>query len=93
MRLWYNEYAMKDIRHTSSKLILLTLFLSIPVAVCCAGEKIFLWPEGKMPDAQPQQIAAPTAESKKPDFKPDEWRRPYIEWEEAPRRRRRPTSA
>ena len=66
-------------------LILFSLFLSIPVVACCAGEKVYLWPEGKMPDAQPQQIAAPTAETAKPDFKPDEWRRPYLEWEEAPK--------
>ena len=69
---------MKNILLANRSLLILSLFLSIPAAVCCAGEKVYLWPEGNMPDAQPQQIAAPTAESKKPDFKPDEWRRPYI---------------
>ena len=73
-----------NLLQTNRSLVLLSLFLSIPVTACSAGEKIYLWPEGQMPDAQPQQIAAPTAESKKPDFKPDEWRRPYIEWEEVP---------
>ena len=49
-----------------------------------AGEKVYLWPEGKMPDAQPHQIAAMTDVSQAKDFKADEWRRPYIEWFEPP---------
>ncbi len=48
------------------------------------GEKVYLWPEGRMPDAQPHQIAAMTDESKAEGFNPDEWRRPYIEWYDAP---------
>lgn len=42
--------------------------------------KQYIWPENSMPDAQPHQIAAMTSDSKKQDFQPDEWRRPYIEW-------------
>ena len=57
--------------------------------VAFAGEKTYLWPEGKMPDAQPHQIAAMTDVSKAKDFDADKWRRPYIEWldasEDAPR--------
>jgi acetyl esterase/lipase len=39
-----------------------------------------LWPEGKMPDAQPQQIAAFLQAQQAPGFNPDEHRLPYIEW-------------
>ena len=45
-----------------------------------AGERILLWPEGKMPDAQPQQIAAFLQEQEAPGFDPNEHRFPYIEW-------------
>ena len=43
-------------------------------------EREYIWPEGKMPHAQPQQIAAKTGETKQPGFKADDFRRPYIEW-------------
>ena len=43
-------------------------------------EREYIWPEGKMPHAQPQQIAATTAETQQPGFKADDFRRPYIEW-------------
>jgi len=43
-----------------------------------------IWPKGKMPDAQPHQIAAMTSESKEPGFNPDKHRMPYLEWFEAP---------
>ncbi len=49
-----------------------------------AGDKVYLWPEGKMPDAQAHQIAAMTDVAGKPGFKADEWRKPYLEWFEAP---------
>ena len=41
-------------------------------------EREYIWPEGKMPDAQPHQIAAKTGEKKMPGFKADDFRRPYI---------------
>ena len=43
-------------------------------------EREYIWPEGKMPDAQPHQIAAKTGEKKMPGFKADDFRRPYIDW-------------
>ena len=43
-------------------------------------EREYIWPDGKMPDVQPHQIAAKTAETKQPGFKADDFRRPYIEW-------------
>jgi acetyl esterase/lipase len=49
-----------------------------PSAVPC--EREYIWPEGKMPDAQPQQIAAKTGETKQPGYKTEDFRRPYIDW-------------
>ena len=49
-----------------------------------AQERVALWPAGRMPDAQPQQIAAMTDESEAPGFNPDTHRMPYIEWFPAP---------
>jgi hypothetical protein len=48
-----------------------------PSAAPC--EREFIWPEGKMPNVQPHQIAAKTAEKKKQGFNADDFRRPYIE--------------
>ena len=42
-----------------------------------AGERVKIWPEGKMPDAQPGQIAAMTDEEVKGTD-------PYLEWYDAP---------
>jgi len=44
------------------------------------NEREYIWPEGKMPDVQPHQIAAKTAEKKMPGFRADDFRRPYLEW-------------
>ena len=44
------------------------------------GEREYIWPEGKMPDFQPHQIAAKTGEKSKPGFNADDFRRPYIDW-------------
>lgn len=60
-----------------------SIILSIAAAfaaAAAAGEKAYLWPEGKMPDAQPHQYAAMTDVSLAKGFKADEWRAPYIEW-------------
>ena len=54
-------------------------------ALSAPAEKVYLWPEGLMPDAQPGQIAAMTDVSTAPGFNPDEWRRPYIDWMPAPK--------
>ena len=43
-------------------------------------EREYIWPDGKMPDVQPHQIAAKTGEKQQPGFKADDFRRPYIEW-------------
>lgn len=49
-----------------------------------AGDRVALWPEGKIPDYQPQQIAATTEEVKMPGFKAAEHAMPYLDWYEAP---------
>jgi len=43
-----------------------------------------LWPEGKIPDFQPHQIAAPSQERDKKGFDADAHRMPYLEWSEKP---------
>ena len=62
-------------------ILLLVFFCSFPL---WGGERENIWPKGKMPDAQPGQIAAMTSESGAPGFKPDKHRMPYLEWYEAP---------
>ena len=53
-------------------------------SLACAGERVELWSEGKIPDFQPQQIAATTQEAKAPGFKAVEHAMPYLDWYEAP---------
>ena len=57
------------------------------------GERVPLWPEGRIPDFQEHQIAEMTDETWKPggkwgeanpDFKPEDHRMPYIEWFDPP---------
>ena len=43
-----------------------------------------LWPEGKIPDFQENQIAAPSQEVQKPGFDRAAHRMPYLEWSEKP---------
>lgn len=43
-------------------------------------EREYIWPEGKMPDVQPHQIAAKTGEKDAPGFIPADFIRPYIDW-------------
>ncbi|MBQ7496145.1 MAG: alpha/beta hydrolase [Bacteroidaceae bacterium] len=49
-----------------------------------AWERELIWPKGKMPDAQPHQIAAMTDEAGSKDFKADKHRVAYLEWFDAP---------
>lgn len=63
--------------------------LSILCIICIAlslqaQERKTIWPKGKMPDAQPHQIAAMTDEAGAKGFMPDKHRIAYIEWFEAP---------
>ena len=58
-------------------IFLLLMFCSLPL---WGWEREALWPKGKMPDAQPGQIAAMTDESRAEGFNPDQYRMPYLEW-------------
>ena len=49
-----------------------------------AGERVKIWPEGGMPDAQPHQIGAMADEAKAQGFVADEHRDPYLEWLDPP---------
>ena len=62
-------------------LLLLSLFLTLSAF---AWEREALWPKGKMPDAQENQIAAMRDVASRDDFKPEKNRMPYLEWFEAP---------
>ena len=62
-------------------LIIASLWLSISML---AQQREYIWPKNKMPDASDQQIAAMTSDSRQPNFKPDKFRRPYLEWFDAP---------
>jgi acetyl esterase/lipase len=66
------------------KTTLILGFCSLVTALACAGERVELWSEGKIPDFQPQQIAATTQEVKAPGFKAAEHSMPYLDWYEAP---------
>lgn len=64
-------------------LALFFLFLSAAFSMQ-AGRHIAIWPKGKMPDAQPHQIAAMISEVRTDDFNADKHRFPYLEWMERP---------
>ncbi len=49
-----------------------------------AGERVALWPEGKIPDFQTQQIAVTTQAVKAPGFQAAEHTMPHLDWYEAP---------
>ena len=49
-----------------------------------AAQREYLWPDGKMPDAQPHQVGATTAEQRQPGYRADNYRRPYLDWFEPP---------
>ncbi|MGN0851962.1 MAG: alpha/beta hydrolase [Kiritimatiellia bacterium] len=55
-------------------------------ALAWAGVREPVWPAGRMPHAQPRQIAAMTDEAQAPGFRPDEHRVAYLEWFDPPNR-------
>ena len=65
------------------KRITFALFLLWSVSVF-AGQREYIWPKGKMPDAQAGQFAAMTDESEAEGFKPEKHRIAYLEWFDAP---------
>lgn len=66
------------------KKALLFCFGWMAAVLAFGGERVALWPEGKIPDFQAQQIAATTQEMKAPGFKAAEHAMPYLDWYDAP---------
>ncbi|MBO7236943.1 MAG: alpha/beta hydrolase fold domain-containing protein, partial [Kiritimatiellae bacterium] len=68
------------------KKILMFAVLATAGALFAREPKTYIWPEGKMPYAdQTHLVAVMTDESSKKGFNADEWRKPYIEWCDAPK--------
>ncbi|MFZ9935481.1 MAG: alpha/beta hydrolase [Luteolibacter sp.] len=65
--------------------VVLWFFLS--AGFLLAGERMALWPEGKIPDFQQQQVAALKPETQTASFKAGEHRMPYLEWHQEPSRK------
>ena len=63
---------------------LLALTVLLAVLPLRAQHREYIWPAGRMPDAQPGQIAAMTDEAEAPGFLPAAHRIPYLEWFPAP---------
>lgn len=63
---------------------LIVVLLTFSTLCAYAGQRELIWPKGKMPDAQPGQIAAMTDEANSDGFKADKHRIAYIEWFDAP---------
>ena len=68
----------------SVKLVVCAAVALTIAASYAAVEREYIWPEGKMPDAQPHQVGATTAEQKAPGYKADDYRRPYLDWFDQP---------
>lgn len=54
------------------------------VSLAADAERMYLWPDGGMPDSQPHQIAEMTDVAMAPGFDPDSHRMPYLAWFEPP---------
>ena len=75
---------LSPIHHPLRNRIILLIACLYCVLTVQAWEREAIWPKGKMPDAQPQQIAAMTDEAGQKDFRPDKHRTAYLEWFDAP---------
>lgn len=69
------------------KKILLLAVITSAVSLFAREKKTYIWPEGKMPYAeQTHLVAAMTDQTSLKEFNADEWRRPYIEWCDEPKK-------
>ena len=68
----------------SVKLVVCAAVALTIAASYAATEREYIWPEGKMPNAQPHQVGATTAEQKAPGYNADNYRRPYLDWFDQP---------
>ena len=60
------------------------VLLFMLICLQAEAQRVYLWPEGKMPDQQPHQYAAMTDVSKAEGFKAEDYPMPYIDWLTAP---------
>ena len=68
------------------KKILMIAVLATAGALFAREPKTYIWPEGKMPYSDQTHLrAVMTDVSSKKGFNVDEWRKPYIEWCDAPK--------
>ena len=81
-KVWYNKQNTKE--QMMKERLLCAVLLAVAF-VAGAGERVYLWPEGKIPDAQPHQIAAMTDEANASGFKADEHRAPCLDWYAPPK--------
>ena len=72
-----------------NKTCITLVLLLFPLLLSAANDKEYLWPRGKMPDAQSQQIAATREEARAKGFRADKHRLPYLEWFDAPAKDKR----
>lgn len=72
------------LKHRIKTNLTILLLLLTEVTPSFANQREYLWPKGKMPDTQPQQIAAMTDIAQSKVFVADKYRKPYIEWFDAP---------
>ena len=77
---------MNNTHRLTALTFLLAAFFSLSFA---SVKKEYLWPKGKMPDSQPQQIAAMINVVRSKDFNADKNRLPYLEWFDAPTKDKR----
>ena len=60
------------------------LALLFSAVVISAGNREYVWPKDRMPDAQDHQIAAKMTDAEREGFRPEDNRHPYLEWHPAP---------
>ncbi len=64
-------------------LLTIAAFFSL-TTLALASDRVALWPEGKVPDFQADQIAATVAETRAAGYKADDHRMPHLDWYAAP---------
>lgn len=66
------------------RLELICLLLVSTSTLLQAQQKQYIWPKGKMPDAQSHQIAVMADVAQRKGFNANKYRRPFVEWFVAP---------
>ena len=74
---------MKNRNSAAATFVFAVAALAVTVSFA-ATEREYIWPDGKMPDAQSHQVGATTAEQRSPGYNADNYRRPYLDWFDPP---------